>query len=113
MLLSIVREKKLTTTLRVVGGWVRDKLMGLESNDIDFAIDSMPLEEFAQLIDEHMNAEAAAAQTDHQYQKAYSLRKANTENMKSLSIITISHPCGLSLDFVNLEKDSNGEPSPM
>lgn len=30
-----------TTTLRVAGGWVRDKLLGLQSNDIDIAIDNM------------------------------------------------------------------------
>ena len=27
------------TTLRVAGGWVRDKLMGLESPDIDVTLD--------------------------------------------------------------------------
>jgi tRNA nucleotidyltransferase (CCA-adding enzyme) len=26
-------------TLRVAGGWVRDKLLGLESQDMDIAID--------------------------------------------------------------------------
>jgi tRNA nucleotidyltransferase (CCA-adding enzyme) len=33
--------------LRVAGGWVRDKLMGIESDDIDIALDDMYGEEFA------------------------------------------------------------------
>ena len=56
MLLSIVAEKNLDLTLRVVGGWVRDKLLKTESNDIDIAIDNMPVEEFAKLIEERVNA---------------------------------------------------------
>lgn len=31
----------LGSTMRVAGGWVRDKLLGLESNDIDIALDNM------------------------------------------------------------------------
>jgi tRNA nucleotidyltransferase/poly(A) polymerase len=37
------------TTLRVAGGWVRDKLLEKESHDIDIAIDSMSGREFAEL----------------------------------------------------------------
>jgi len=36
--------------LRVAGGWVRDKLMGKQSNDIDIALDDMYGEELADLI---------------------------------------------------------------
>ena len=35
-------------TLRVAGGWVRDKLMGRQSDDIDIAIDTMLGREFAE-----------------------------------------------------------------
>lgn len=35
-------------TLRVAGGWVRDKLLGLESDDIDIALDTMLGKEFAE-----------------------------------------------------------------
>lgn len=37
----------LPVTLRVAGGWVRDKLMGKESDDIDIALDSLLGREFA------------------------------------------------------------------
>ena len=40
-LLSVLQEKQLKTTLRVAGGWVRDKLYGKESDDIDVALDDM------------------------------------------------------------------------
>ena len=46
LLLSVAIESKSGTILRVVGGWVRDKLLGAESNDIDIAID-MPIDEFS------------------------------------------------------------------
>ena len=35
-------------TLRVVGGWVRDKLLGKQSSDIDVALDTMAGKDFAE-----------------------------------------------------------------
>ena len=91
---------------------MRDKLMQKESNDIDIAVDNMTLDDFAATIDEHLNAERAAKSSDHQYQKAFSMRRGNTEKMKNIDMITITHEAGLALDFVTLEKDENGEASP-
>jgi len=34
--------------LRVAGGWVRDKLLSLESDDIDITLDTMMGEAFVQ-----------------------------------------------------------------
>ncbi|CAJ1016439.1 putative Poly A polymerase head domain/Probable RNA and SrmB- binding site of polymerase A [Leishmania shawi] len=42
VLLSVAAESKLEATLRVAGGWVRDMLLGLHSNDIDIAIETHP-----------------------------------------------------------------------
>ena len=39
MMVGKRRRKWQGLTLRVAGGWVRDKLLGLESNDIDVALD--------------------------------------------------------------------------
>jgi tRNA nucleotidyltransferase (CCA-adding enzyme) len=36
--------------LRVAGGWVRDKMMGKESDDIDIAMDNMHGEEMAEIV---------------------------------------------------------------
>jgi len=43
-----------STTLRVAGGWVRDKLLGKESHDIDIALDDMMGKEFAEMINTHL-----------------------------------------------------------
>ena len=45
-----MKENEKSTVLRVAGGWVRDKLMGKESDDIDIALDDMYGEEFAEMI---------------------------------------------------------------
>ena len=37
-LLEVVKHKELNVILRVAGGWVRDKLLIRESNDIDIAL---------------------------------------------------------------------------
>ncbi len=50
LLLDVLQENGLKTTLRVAGGWVRDKLYGKESNDIDIALDDLLGSEFAPLI---------------------------------------------------------------
>ena len=49
-LLEVLKENNLKTTLRVAGGWVRDKLYGKESDDIDIALDDMYGQDFAEII---------------------------------------------------------------
>lgn len=36
--------------MRVAGGWVRDKILGQESNDIDIAVDTLSGKEFAEYV---------------------------------------------------------------
>ena len=91
--------------MRVAGGWVRDKLLGKESDDIDIALDDMLGEEFAKLLDERVNAEASAIQSDHQYKKIYGTTKANKEKAKHLAIANVRLH-GLTLDLVNLTNES-------
>lgn len=45
----VKRENNLNIQMRVAGGWVRDKLLGKESDDIDIAVD-MPGYDFAQIV---------------------------------------------------------------
>ena len=46
-LLATVKHFNLKTTMRVAGGWVRDKMLGKESDDIDIALDNMMGKAFA------------------------------------------------------------------
>lgn len=46
-----VKEKRLETTVRVAGGWVRDKLLGIEGKyDVDLVLDNMSGQRFANLL---------------------------------------------------------------
>ena len=45
------------TVLRCAGGWVRDKLLGRDSLDIDVALDNMMGKDFATLVNAHLQAE--------------------------------------------------------
>lgn len=74
------------TQLRVAGGWVRDKLLGLSSSDIDIAISNMTGQEFAKLLG------------------GYHLIKANPEKSKHLETATVNI-AGLSVDLVNLRSE--------
>lgn len=51
LLVRVKREYNLPTGFRVAGGWVRDKLLGRESDDIDIAV-AMPGYEVAKLVEE-------------------------------------------------------------
>lgn len=53
-LLEVVYAEDLKTTLRCAGGWVRDKLMGKMSLDIDIALDNMLGREFAERVNQHL-----------------------------------------------------------
>jgi hypothetical protein len=50
MLLEAAKHAGTGTTLRCAGGWVRDKLLGLESKDIDVALDNMLGRDFAEKV---------------------------------------------------------------
>ena len=47
ILLQSLKHSGKSTTLRVAGGWVRDKLLGRYSDDIDVALDDQSGVEFA------------------------------------------------------------------
>eukprot|EP00826_Nyctotherus_ovalis_P043299 TRINITY_DN4542_c0_g1_i1.p1 TRINITY_DN4542_c0_g1~~TRINITY_DN4542_c0_g1_i1.p1 ORF type:complete len:263 (+),score=33.72 TRINITY_DN4542_c0_g1_i1:143-931(+) len=77
-LLEIVSVKKLSTTLRVAGGWVRDKIMGKESADIDITLDNLSGKEFAELIKESIPGT-----------RGFGVIKKNAEKAKHLETATI------------------------
>ena len=52
----------LKTTLRCAGGWVRDKLLKLDSDDIDIALDDMFGKDFAEHVNTYLVSQNTSAQ---------------------------------------------------
>ncbi|KAK4221629.1 putative mitochondrial precursor of tRNA nucleotidyltransferase [Podospora fimiseda] len=98
--------------LRWAGGWVRDKLLGIESHDIDTAINCMTGEEFVDRLREY--ADVPANKSFHGLQsddvgRLHTVPR-NPEKSKHLATSTIKL-CGLDVDFVNLRKETYTEDS--
>jgi tRNA nucleotidyltransferase (CCA-adding enzyme) len=114
--------------LRFTGGWVRDKLLGIESHDIDVAINKMTGFQFGLRLKEYLeipgNPEKygleGVASNESQSKKAESGRakivgglhkiEANPEKSKHLETVT-TKIMGLDIDLVNLRKETYTEDS--
>ena len=98
-LLQNVQQKHFpTTTLRIAGGWVRDKLLGLESNDIDVTLDNISGEEFAQKV------KLEYQRKQHKREQRVTIIKSNPEKSKHLETATMKIN-GIDIDFVNLRSE--------
>ncbi|KAI9204831.1 uncharacterized protein BJ171DRAFT_503798 [Polychytrium aggregatum] len=90
-------------TLRVAGGWVRDKLLGMESHDIDIALDTMMGYDFALQVNRYLAENGFETHTlgkiDSNPEKSKHLETATTKVM------------GNFIDFVNLRTESYREDS--
>jgi tRNA nucleotidyltransferase (CCA-adding enzyme) len=100
--------------LRFTGGWVRDKLLGVASHDIDVAINTMTGYQFGLLMNEYLDVPGNAEEhgLGGVNKKAGSLAKiaANPEKSKHLETVT-TRIFGLDLDLVNLRKETYSEDS--
>ncbi|KAF2121512.1 hypothetical protein BDV96DRAFT_483998 [Lophiotrema nucula] len=115
--------QKEKVTLRWTGGWVRDKLLGVGSQDIDVAINKMTGEHFGLKIIEYLkvpgNAEKHGLEPPPIEEKGEAAGKekkgrkvtpglykieANPEKSKNLEAAK-THIMGLELDLVNLRKE--------
>lgn len=92
------------------GGWVRDKLLGGESQDIDVALSSMTGTQFGEALEDHFVLSAAKYIAEAQRLgvpptiKGMHKINSNPEKSKHLETGTIEI-FGLSVDFVNLRKE--------
>jgi tRNA nucleotidyltransferase/poly(A) polymerase len=106
--------KKASLELRFAGGWVRDKLLGTKSHDIDVAINKMTGEQFGDRLKEYLDAPGNAEKygLDGLEKKAGSLTKIekNPEASKNLETVT-TKILGLDVDLVNLRKETYTEDS--
>ena len=59
ILLNVAQKLAPGTTLRAVGGFVRDKLLGKDCHDIDIMVDNMPGEDFAKLVTQYLGSKEA------------------------------------------------------
>ncbi len=78
--------------------------MGIESDDIDIALDDMYGQEFAKLITEHLNKE------ENSDKKRFGVIKANSDKSKHLETATI-RVGDMWIDLVNLRSETYSEDS--
>jgi len=102
-LLDVNNHFKLGTTLRVAGGWVRNKLLGLDGDDVDIAIDNMMGAEFANYVSQYERLKGLPS-------KAIGIISANPEQSKHLETAT-THIFDQAIDFVNLRSEEYAEES--
>jgi tRNA nucleotidyltransferase/poly(A) polymerase len=87
-------------TVRVAGGWVRDKLLGRENKDIDISLDKMTGAQFAELVNKELHGNADDV----------SIIKANPDQSKHLETATMNIE-DLPIDMVNLRTESYSDNS--
>jgi tRNA nucleotidyltransferase (CCA-adding enzyme) len=103
--------------LRFTGGWVRDKLLGVLSHDIDVAISTMTGLQFGTYLKEYLDDPDNLAKYRNCDQSVLSddmlkIHKieANPERSKHLETVT-TRLFGLDIDLVNLRKETYTEES--
>ena len=102
-LLDVVKRYELPVTLRVAGGWVRDKLLGKHSSDIDIALDTMMGEEFAAKVNEYLQEKGEETH-------GVGVIQSNPDQSKHLETATM-RVHGQWLDLVNLRSEEYTEAS--
>jgi tRNA nucleotidyltransferase (CCA-adding enzyme) len=100
LLLQVAQEKAPHLTIRAAGGWVRDKLMGRVSHDIDITVDHMSGYEFARMV-MHWMRERDLLSTETEVAKV----EANPEQSKHLET-AILPIFGIPVDFVQLRRET-------
>lgn len=89
---------KHNTVARVAGGYIRDKLLCVDSSDIDIAISNMTGEQFANFVNDYMKENGLKTNN-------VSIIEANPDQSKHLATAMIKL-FGLPIDFVNLRTET-------
>ncbi|GFF58158.1 hypothetical protein IFM51744_09456 [Aspergillus udagawae] len=101
------------TVLRFTGGWVRDKLLGVDNHDIDVGISSMTGYQFGMALKDYLDIPENLEKYRRNHpngemnEAIVSLHKiaANPEKSKHLETVT-TKIFGLDIDLVNLRKET-------
>ena len=104
------QEGHVKPELRFTGGWVRDKLLGLTSKDIDIGISCMTGYGFGSLMKQYLNSPAAAARYSQDVIGNLAKIAANPEKSKHLETVS-TKIMGIDIDLVNLRKETYVEDS--
>jgi len=108
---KVKKDYGLSTQMRVAGGWVRDKLLGKESDDIDIAVD-MPGYEFAQLV-----AEAAVKENITHDPRAYRVSLEKSANPDEVGMandnlmVGAVYLFGQKIEFVPMRTEHYPDPN--
>ena len=103
---------KKAVEIRVAGGWVRDKILGLETHDVDIALDACSGVEFAHVVKEY---HTSLVQDDGSQNKNNKIGKigviaANPDQSKHLETACVNI-FGNDVDFSNLRHETYAEDS--
>jgi tRNA nucleotidyltransferase (CCA-adding enzyme) len=96
--------------LRFTGGWVRDKLLGITSKDIDIGISSATGFEFGAFMKQYLEDPAHSSLHSASILGSLARIEANPEKSKHLETVT-TKVLGLEIDLVNLRKEQYVEDS--
>ncbi|GFF58486.1 putative CCA tRNA nucleotidyltransferase 1 [Aspergillus udagawae] len=116
---SIVSSKNDVTNLDMwfVGGWVRDRLLDRQSSDIDVALSSMTGIQFGHALENYLQREkhkyieeARRRRVPTVISKLHEIKR-NSKKSKHLETASFHSIFGLSVDFVNLRKETYSEDS--
>ncbi|ANZ77595.1 BA75_05088T0 [Komagataella pastoris] len=95
--------------LRITGGWVRDKLLGRSSHDIDIAINTLSGESFAEKLVSYIK-ESHKDQVESILSSSIHKINKNPDKSKHLETCT-TKLYGIDIDFVNLRNEKYTEES--
>jgi tRNA nucleotidyltransferase (CCA-adding enzyme) len=105
--------------VRVAGGWVRDKILGLQTHDVDIALDTCTGVEFATVLKHHVEVQQKQQQQQNNRSSPLSQQKvcgrigviaANPAQSKHLETATMKI-FGIEVDFSNLRHETYAEDS--
>ncbi|XBI77285.1 hypothetical protein VPH35_070435 [Triticum aestivum] len=104
-LLDVVRHYRLGTTLRVAGGWVRDKLLGKQPTDIDIALDNITGQDFSEKVDVYLKLIGEGDK-----KRGTKVIPCNPDKSKHLETAK-TYMFDREIDFVNLRSERYAESS--
>lgn len=97
LLLQVNAAYKLGTTFRVAGGWVRDKLLGKQSDDLDIALDNMTGRKFENFL--------RLRPLDGAIGKSYIVEESPGVKLETVAVELYDR----KIDFINLRTESYGD----